>query len=278
MRKLLLILLFATLSAEGQAPATFAEGVVAFEKKEWKAAEAAMRATIAGNPKESPGTVRVSGEWYETYVPHYFLARALAKQGKCAEAVKEFEETERQGVTMQIGDFARHVTSRGGCGGAPKAEPKKKIVLEATVPFGDEAPPPPPLTTTRAAPPPKPIVVTTTTAAPAPAPVPPRTVPAPAVDLDTRARLSAAIDAYLGGRYELATRILSESRFTDRAAAGEAALFRAAARHALYRSSGGQDAALRDLVASDLREYRALRPNARPDPRVFPPGFIALVR
>jgi hypothetical protein len=268
MRKLLLILLAATLSAEGQAPATFAEGVVAFEKKEWKAAEAAMRATIAGNPKESPGTVRVSGEWYETYVPHYFLARALAKQGKCAEAIKEFEETERQGVTMQIGDFARHVTSRGGCGGAPKAEPKKKIVLEATVPFGEEAVPRAATAAPPSPPPPPPPPVKNTTAAPV----------TPTPDLQTRARLSAAIDAYLGGRYELATRILSESRFTDRAAAGEAALFRAAARHALYRSSGGQDAALRDLVASDLREYRALRPNATPDPRVFPPGFIALVR
>jgi hypothetical protein len=251
------LLLFATMAAQAQAPVTFSEGVIAFEKKEWAAAEKAMRATIAGNPTESSGTVRISGQWYETYVPHYFLARALAKQGKCSEAIREFEETERQGVTMQIGDFARHVTTRGGCGGAPKAPPKKKVLLEATIPFDEDVPAPVP-----------------TAIVPTPA-TPPR---APALEAAARARLAKAVDAYAGGRYESAIKLLTGTGLTDRAAVGEAALFRAASRYALYRSGGATDTALRALVDSDLREYRALRPNATPDPRVFPPGFIALVR
>jgi hypothetical protein len=260
MRNLGALLLFATVAAQAQAPVTFSEGVIAFEKKEWAAAEKAMRATIAGNPTESSGTVRISGQWYETYVPHYFLARALAKQGKCAEAIREFEETERQGVTMQIGDFARHVTTRDACGGAAKPVPKKKVVLEATIPFDEDVPAP----------------VATATVAPVRVPAtPPRS---PALEAAARARLAKAIEAYTGGRYEAAIKLLTGTGLTDRAAVGEAALFRAASRYALYRSGGATDTALRALVDSDLREYRALRPNATPDPRVFPPGFIALVR
>ena len=120
-RRVVLILLFAA-SLHAQAPSTFKEGVLAFEKQEWAKAEKLMRETVAVNPRESEGTVSIAGSWFETYVPHYFLARALAKQGKCAEALKAFEETERQGVTPTIPDFARHLRTRGGCKPAAKAE------------------------------------------------------------------------------------------------------------------------------------------------------------
>jgi hypothetical protein len=94
----------------------------------------------------------------------------------------------------------------------------------------------------------------------------------------TRARLAVAVTAYLYGRYEEAERLLSETKFDDRAAIAEAALFRAAARHALYRVGGGKDAALRAQIDADLKQYRTLAPNADPDPRMFPPSFIARAR
>ena len=122
-RRVVLVLLFAA-SMHAQAPSTFKEGVLAFEKQEWAKAEKLMRETVAVNPRESEGTVSIAGSWFETYVPHYFLARALAKQGKCAEALKAFEETERQGVTPSIPDFARHLRTRGGCKPAAKADAK----------------------------------------------------------------------------------------------------------------------------------------------------------
>src|SRR5215203_3162085 len=140
MRKaLFLLLLSLATTIHAQAPATFRDGVLAFEKKEWKNAERLMRETIAVNPKETSGTVSIAGSWFETYVPHYFLARALARQGKCGEALEEFAETERQGVTPAIPDFARHLQTRGGCKPQPKAAKPKEIMLEATVPFGEEA-------------------------------------------------------------------------------------------------------------------------------------------
>ncbi|HEX6097816.1 MAG TPA: hypothetical protein VF432_15935 [Thermoanaerobaculia bacterium] len=283
-RRLALVLLLA-LSAHAQAPSTFKEGVLAFEKGEWAKAEQLMRETIAANPRESEGTVSIAGSWFETYVPHYFLARALAKQGKCAEALKAFAETERQGVTPAIPDFARHLRTRGGCRAAAKEEKPKKVIGEVEVPFEDVAPAP------------------RSSGAPAsqPAATPPSrrqdssrepgrqdaggaagrmpAVREPALrepDLETRARLTTGIRAYLEGQYEVAVRVLDGSPFPDPAAAAEAALFRAAARDALYRIGGEQDDALRAAVANDLRMYREAGPKRKPDPRIFPPRFIAM--
>ena len=248
-----------------QAPKSFAEGVVAFEKGEWKKAEQLMRETVAANPNESAGTVSISGSWYETYVPHYFLARALAKQGKCEEALAAFAETERQGVTPTISDFARHLRTRGGC--KPQAAPAKpqKVIKEATVPFGEE---PEPVVT-----PPSPVVIPKRSEEPARAAEP---KPAPPAKTFDRQRLRSAINSYLHGRYEEAIRVLTETQFDDRNAAAEAALFRAAARDALHRIGGETDDALRRAIENDLRTYRELRPNGKPDPRMFSPRFIAL--
>jgi hypothetical protein len=262
------LLLFGAVAIEAQAPSSFREGVIAFEKKEWAAAEKLMRQTVAGNPNESEGTVSISGSWFETYVPHYFLARALAKQGKCEEALREFAESERQGVTPGIEDFARHLRSRDGC--RPQAKPEKppRVIDVAEIPFGD----PGPSTTTRA---PKPEVTAPVVAKPPKqsTEVPPATA-APRPLRAAVATLTAVVSAYVGGDYEETIRRAS-TPFDLPAAAGEAALFRAAARYALYRIGGEKDDALRREIERDLGTYHQLRPNSRPDPRIFPPRFIA---
>ncbi|MCU1348601.1 MAG: hypothetical protein JWO56_1631 [Acidobacteria bacterium] len=261
-------------ATEAQAPPSFRDGVLAFEKKEWAAAEKAMRETIAGNPTESAGTVSISGSWFETYVPHYFLARALAKEGKCQEALVEFAESERQGVTPAIPDFARYLKTRGGC--RPQAKPEKppREIGVVEIPFGET-------TETAAAPP-------TATGAPATLPAKASAVPKPDLPAthpptalpvlpENRRLFSEAVAAYLHGRYEETARLLTGPQFTDRTAAAEAALFRAAAHDALYRIGGAKDDALRREVDRDLRTYSALRPNRRPDPRIFPPRFLAML-
>ena len=270
--KALILMLFAAAAVEAQAPPSFREGVLAFEKKEWAAAEKAMRAAVAGNPNESAGTVSIAGSWYETYVPHYFLARALAKQGKCAEALREFEESERQGVTPTIPDFARHLTTRGGC--KPQAA-KPKPQREAgtfEVPFGEG-----PNTTTTPITKPKPEGgPPARQAGETPAvPKPQRDDAVEQANRETRKRLADAVNAYLRGQYAETVR-LTTVQFNDRIAMAEAALFRAAARDALYRIGGATNEALRREVELDLRAYRELHPNGRPDPRIFPPRFIAM--
>jgi pentatricopeptide repeat protein len=296
MRRLALVLLFAS-SLHAQAPSTFKEGVLAFEKGEWAKAEALMRQTIAVNPRESEGTVSIAGSWFETYVPQYFLARALAKQGKCEEALQFFAESERQGVTPNIPDFARHLRTRGGCRPAAKEQKQSRVVTEVEVPFAEEAEPnganssgasPGGAPASGAPSAGSPSSGAPSSGAPAssrPLRRPPggpdqqHAGPPPAADVtsvETRARLTTGIRAYLEGQYEVAVRVLSGAPFADRKAAGEAALFRAAARDALYRMGGEQDAALRAAVETDLRIYRELGPTRKPDPRVFPPRFIAM--
>jgi hypothetical protein len=257
-RATLLAALVFTVTLDAQAPPSFAKGVLAFEKKEWAAAEKLMREAVAGNPNEVNGTVRVEGQWFETYVPHYFLARALAKQGKCAEALKHFEESERQGVTPAIPDFARHLNTRGGCWPAAAKEKPGKVLTEVVVPFGEDAPVPVPVPVKPKATPPQTAPV---------APVAP--------EVDVRQRLSSAVKSYMHGRYDESLRVLASVPFQG-AAAGEAALLRAASRHALYRIGGEKDAKLRAQIDRDLREYREQRPNGRPDPRLFPPAFVAM--
>jgi hypothetical protein len=279
-RALFAVVCLIAAAAQAQAPPSFREGVLAFEKGEWAKAEAAMRATIAANPKETEGTVSIAGSWFETYVPHYFLARALAKQGKCADALKEFAESERQGITPAIDDFARHLKTRGGCGPQAKEPKAPRPIADVTVPFGDGVEPkrapdvvkPPPVKVPAKEP--VPAKQSVTKSAPQ--------VPAPAAP-DMRAReektlLSAAVTAYLGGRYTDAARLLDSAQFTDRTLAAEVALFRAASRHALYRIGGEKDGALKALIDLDLQRYRVLRGNSRPDPRIFPPSFLAMTR
>jgi tetratricopeptide (TPR) repeat protein len=265
------VLFLFAMSLDAQAPTSFREGVLAFEKKEWKNAEKFMRETIAVNPKETSGTVSIAGSWFETYVPHYFLARALARQGKCAEALKEFEESERQGVTPTIPDFARHLQTRGGCKPQAKPAKPKEVVFETTVPFAEEGTTP--VTTSTTPVKPREIIKPREIAPPPREVVPTRD---PARESAMRTRLAVAVTAYLQGRYDDTAQMLTEMKFDDRAAAAEAALFRAAARFALYRIGGEKDAALRALIDADVRQYRSLAPNGRPDPRVFPPSFIGL--
>jgi tetratricopeptide (TPR) repeat protein len=274
----LLALSLVAASAAAQAPPTFREGVIAFEKGEWAKAETAMRSALAVNPTESEGTVSIAGAWFETYVPHYFLARALAKQGKCKEALKEFEESERQGVTPAISDFARHLKSRGGCrpqGSTPKSPGK---VAEVTVPFGEEE------TTTRAPEAVKPALVEKPPVKPSPVKpvvsVPP-SIRRPSIDVRAqaeRAALSAVMTEYVRGRYAEAVRLADATQFTDRTIAAEVALFRAASRYALYRIGGKQDETLQRAIELDLETYRTMRGRELPDPRVFPPSFIAKTR
>jgi len=282
----LVLMLCLAAAAGAQAPPSFRVGVVAFEKKEWAAAEKAMRETLAGNPKESEGTVSISGAWFETYVPHYFLARALAKEGKCDEALLEFAESERQGVTPGIPDFARYLKTRGGCRPQPKATRPPREIGVVEVPFGESTETAaPPITTGT------PATLPSTTALPPKGDVPHGTpaphlptvthLPAPTASqasVETRRLFAEAVTAYLHGRYEETAKTLAGAQFKDRTTtAAEAALFRAAANDALYRIGGAKDEALQRDVARDLRTYRELRPNGRPDPRIFPPRFVAMI-
>ena len=88
--------------------------------------------------------------------------------------------------------------------------------------------------------------------------------------MDTR--LVDAVRAYIRGDYGRVISVLDGARFNDNLAQAQAALFRSAARFALYLVGGQNDKNLRNAAAVDLREYGRLARDV-PDARVFAPPF-----
>ncbi len=86
--------------------------------------------------------------------------------------------------------------------------------------------------------------------------------------------LRDAVRAYLGGEFGLALEILKEASFDDGRATLQAHLFRAAARHALYRQGGGRDETLLEEAAADVRACRERDPDFEPDSEAFSPAFL----
>jgi len=75
-------------------------GVEAAEAGDWERVESSMRTAIEGRPTEER---RLPLQFhFKPYVPHYFLGRALAEQGKCAAALEAFAESENQGVIQNL--------------------------------------------------------------------------------------------------------------------------------------------------------------------------------
>jgi len=89
------------------------------------------------------------------------------------------------------------------------------------------------------------------------------------------AQLADAVRAYIRGDYETTAALLERATFQTPKARGQAALFRAAARHAMYTLDGEKNTGLRTQAIADLREYRRLN-KAQPDVRLFPPPFRRL--
>ena len=106
-RRLVLVLLFAA-SAFAQAPSTFKEGVLAFEKQEWAKAEQLMRETVARNPNESEGTVSIAGACSGT-TSRRNVARSRSRS------------TSRTGSAISGGGCSSSTESAGCCPSKPAA-------------------------------------------------------------------------------------------------------------------------------------------------------------
>ncbi len=89
--------------------------------------------------------------------------------------------------------------------------------------------------------------------------------------------LRQGIRAYFGGQYGEAVQALSAGQFQGKAAL-HALLVRAAARYALYASSGRKDEALRRDATVDIKACRRLDAGFLPDPQAFSPRFIELFK
>lgn len=293
----------------------YRSGFNAFNLFRWEKAAAEMRKAIALNPTESGKDVHIQLLAWKPYVPHFYLGISLAKLGRCADAVPALRESLRQGVLPDTRGFRGRAEStlRECLASLPKEDPRVQTVSDdppAAAPATETQPASREVPSERnadkaestATQPPESAPVTTsasnaatpTTAAAAPSRhlpvVPERRVeskPSPAdrpeVLLSAPARdvppaLVTAVDAYLGGRYADAVRILDTLSLADVRQRGHALLFRAASLHALFVVGQRRDASLEKRAARDIAELRRLRPGTPADPRVFSPPFLEFFR
>ncbi len=113
---------------------------------------------------------------------------------------------------------------------------------------------------------------------PAPPPATEPVMPTPPPDTGPPQRLRDAVRAYLGGDFERTLEYLEPVSFSDRRARLQAHLFRAAARHALFRMGGRQDQELLQAARADILACRRLDGGLEPDSEAFSPAFLSFYR
>lgn len=179
---------FGTLSprrADGltdEAKKKYLEGVRLAADDECEQAAKRLREAIANDTKESGQKFRGTGINYEDYFPHYYLGTCLAKLGQSAEALRELQESERQGAIRQRANLYRSLSASllRLASTVPSAQPTPIVIAQVSP---TTAPPPPPIPTAppqrTAAQRPTPRPAAQPTARPQPTVSEPRPLPAP---------------------------------------------------------------------------------------------------
>ncbi len=104
----LLILLATPVAGTGpprEVEELFSDGLEAMDFKEWQQAEELIRGALEKWP-QCGGNVRRRGMFIEPYLPHFFLGLALARQGRCEEALRQLRESISEGCIQH--DKKRH--------------------------------------------------------------------------------------------------------------------------------------------------------------------------
>lgn len=147
------------LQAQSGFQEAFRDGMAALEQRRW--AEAAKQFQRAAQLKADSGeNVRLYGVRFESYLPQFFLGRALYELGDLQGAVRAFDASEQAGAVRRTRYFQTLQDQR--------RDAQKRVLAAAPTP----APPGPNPSTPIPAPEPNP-------APPAPEPKPPAPVPTP---------------------------------------------------------------------------------------------------
>lgn len=242
----------------------YARGQQAAEKQDWGAVETAMQEALAGNPTPKV-RVKLYGQRFAPYVPHYYLGLAAYKQNDCASAMRWFGDAAAAAVIAQLSEFKGVAdTARGDC--------SAKLALAAPT-----KPPPPPATTATASTaagvstpvPAKPPATST----PTPTPVKPQPSATAATAVSVPAALQGALQQWLGGRYR---NVVSASvAGVQGKALAHLHLLRAASSHALSEIEVANAAAHRSRAEQEIRSARAVQPTIAPDAGFYSPRFRA---
>ncbi len=93
----------------------FRRGSQAMDHKEWEKAEELIREASEQWP-ECGNQVRIPGTFTKRFLPHYFLGLVLYEQGRCPEALAEWEESEVNGCIQKYKkDYGKLQRIRAKC-------------------------------------------------------------------------------------------------------------------------------------------------------------------
>lgn len=114
----------------------YRKGIAALDVKKWSEAAASLRRAIAQRPEEGGPKVRLaSGTFFEDYLPHFHLSRALQALGESEAARQSLAESQRQGVVTST-RYAKELTRLAGLLGPPapvaKPTPEQRVAASAT--------------------------------------------------------------------------------------------------------------------------------------------------
>jgi hypothetical protein len=116
----LLAALFATAPLYADYRDSFQRGYQAINRGRFVDAISLLHQALAEKPNESGEMVTIIGSFSVQYLPHYYLGVALARGGNCPAALREWEQSESQGVIKTSSEAGALRESRAKCGGDPQ--------------------------------------------------------------------------------------------------------------------------------------------------------------
>jgi len=108
-------------------------------------AENLFRSAIAQKGAEKANAIKASGMFFEPYLPHFYLGMTLFQQKSYAEAAREFDLSESQGVVVKDAALMAQLS---------QMRSTAKSLAQAAAPPSPPPPAPPPSTISEAPPPP----------------------------------------------------------------------------------------------------------------------------
>jgi hypothetical protein len=148
----------------------YRDGVAAAERQEWAKVESLMRRALAERPDPDPkDRIRMYGQRFVPYLPHFYLGLAAFSRGDCNAAVGYLEEARNAGAVRGLREADRQSMMLRSCkaklaAAAPPAngqkgvpvapKPAPPVVRQDPAPTASSPNPPPPVTSPKPAPPP----------------------------------------------------------------------------------------------------------------------------
>lgn len=99
---------------------TYVKAIDAKDRRRWDQAARLFEDAIAQNASDTGERINISGfGHFEPYVPKYYLGVSLQNLGRCQEAIRAFDDSERDGAVKNTTLYKSLVQSRQACQGKP---------------------------------------------------------------------------------------------------------------------------------------------------------------